>query len=64
MNAALVIQLVLSLIDRAAAISALLTKAKSENRDVSDDELNALFANDDAAKAALDAAIAAARSKP
>ncbi len=62
MNAALLVQLLLGLVGQAGQIKSLLDTAKAENRDVSDAELNALFANDDAAKAALDAAIAAARA--
>lgn len=61
MNAVLLVQLLLGLVGQAGQIKALLDTAKAENRDVSDAELNALFANDDAAKAALDAAIKAAR---
>jgi len=60
----LAIQLLLGLVDRAAAISALLTTAKAENRDVTQAELDALVAADDVAKAALDAAIKAARAAP
>jgi S-adenosylhomocysteine hydrolase len=41
----------------ASQISALLATAKAENRDVTMEELNGLAAQDDVAKAALDAAI-------
>jgi hypothetical protein len=41
----------------ASQISALLATAKAENRDVTMEELNGLAAADDAARAALDAAI-------
>lgn len=63
-NIAVLMQILLPLLDRASAIAGLLKTAQSENRDVTDAELDALFANDDAAKAALDAAIKAARSQP
>ena len=62
MNADLAITLLLSLIDRAATISALIAKAKSEGRDISTIELAALAAADDAAKVRLDAAIKASFS--
>ena len=61
MNAALAIQLLLGLLDRATAIGALLKQAEDEGRDISDAELDALAAADDQARAALVAAIAAAR---
>lgn len=57
MNAALLVDLLLGLLDRAAAIGGLLTKAKAEGRDVTSAELDALFAEDATAKAALQAAI-------
>lgn len=60
-NAAILVDLLLGLVDRASAISALLSKAKSEGRDVTEDELNGLAAADDVAKANLDAAIKKAR---
>jgi hypothetical protein len=41
----------------AQQVSALLATAKAENRDVTMEELNGLAAGDDAARAALDAAI-------
>lgn len=41
----------------AQQVSSLLATAKAENRDVTMEELNGLAAADDAAKAALDAAI-------
>ena len=44
----------------AAGVSALIAKANAEKREVSLDELNQLAANDDAKRAALDAAIAKA----
>lgn len=56
-NIALLMQILLPLLDRASTISALLNKANAEGRDVSDAEIDAAFADDNAAKAALDAAI-------
>lgn len=57
MNAAVLVELLLGLLDRAAAIGGLLTKAKAEGRDVTSAELDTLFAEDATAKAALQAAI-------
>ena len=61
MNAAIVVQLLLGLLDRASAIGALLSKAQGEGRDITDAELDALSGEYDAAKAKLLADIAAAR---
>jgi uncharacterized protein YggE len=55
--------LLLGLLDRAVAWGALIRKAQSEGRDITAAELDTLAAEDDAAKAALDAAIAKARSE-
>ena len=60
-NVAILMQILLPLLDRAGAITSLLSKAHSEGRDVTSAELDSLFAADDQAKAALDAAIKAAR---
>jgi hypothetical protein len=60
-NAAVAVDLLLGLLDRASAIGTLLAKANTEGRDVTDAELDALAAGDDAARAALDAAIKKAR---
>lgn len=60
MNAAALVTLLLGLLDRAAAIGVLLSKANAEGRDVTDAELDALGASDDAARARLQAAIDAA----
>lgn len=57
MNAAVLVDLLLGLLDRAAAIGGLLSKAKAEGRDITTAELDALFADDATAKAALQAAI-------
>lgn len=43
-------------------VSALISKAQAEGRDITDAELNAIEATDDAARAALVAAIAKARA--
>jgi hypothetical protein len=52
--------LLLQFTEQAAAMSRLLNTAHAEGRDVTREELDALFAGDDAARARLDAAIAAA----
>jgi hypothetical protein len=59
-NALALIALLLQYSDKITQIGALLTKANTEGRDVSDTELDALFADDDAAKARFDALIKAA----
>lgn len=59
---AVALDLLFGLLDRASAIGALLTKAKGEGRDITDAELDALAAEDDAARAALVAAIAKRRA--
>jgi hypothetical protein len=51
--------LLLQYTDKLQAIGALLAKAHAENRDVSNVELDDLFGDDDAARVAFDAAIAA-----
>jgi hypothetical protein len=61
-NAALAIELILGLLDRASAIGALISRAQAEGRDVTDAELDSLAAGDDAAKIALASAIAKARA--
>ena len=60
-NAAIAINLILGLLDRAQAIGGLISKAQAEGRDITDAELDGLAATDDAAKIALAAAIAKAR---
>lgn len=59
----LALQVLDQLLARAGTISALITKAQTEKRDITEAELDALAAEDDAARARLTAAIAAARSK-
>ena len=58
-NAMILVQLLLQYSDKLAAVGKMLGTAQSEGRDVTDAELNSLFAGDDAARAALDAAIKA-----
>lgn len=58
----LITSMLLSALDRAAAIGATLKKAQEEGRDVTEAELDAAQAADDAAAAALDAAIAKAKA--
>lgn len=60
-NIILAVQLLTTLFERGAAIAALMNKAQAEKRDITSAELDALAAQDDAAKAKLDAAIKAAR---
>ena len=60
-NALALIALLLQYSDKITQIGTLLTTAHAEGRDVSSAELDTLFADDDAARAALDAAIAAAK---
>ena len=63
MDAALV-TLLLGLVDRAAAAGALLAKTRAEGRQPTAEELDGLFAEDDAARAKLQAAIELAKSTP
>lgn len=63
-NAAIAVDLILGLIDRAQAIGGLIAKAQAEGRDITDAELDGLAAGDDAARIALTAAIARARTNP
>lgn len=57
MNALLVTQLLTQALAQAQQFNALLVRAHSEGRDVSDTELDGLVANDDSAKARLQALI-------
>lgn len=52
--------LLLQYSDKIAAVTGLLSKAQTEGRDVTEAELDTLFAGDDAARDRLTAAIAAA----
>lgn len=60
-NAIILTNLLIDLATRAAAAGALIRRAQSEGRDITDAELDQLVAADDAKKAELDAAIARAR---
>ena len=60
MGAEVAITLILGLLDRATQISQLLKTAQSEGRDITAAELQGLRDADDAARAALEKAIAAA----
>lgn len=57
MNAALAVQLLIQLLGQADQIAKLLQLAKSEGRDVTGAELDALVGQDEAAKKALQDAI-------
>ena len=61
MEADVAIQLLLGLINRAASWGAVITKAQSEGRELTEEEVDTFAAADDAAKAALEAAIRKAR---
>lgn len=62
MNGLALSNLLLGLLDRAAQIQTLLVKTRAEGRDPTDEELDALFADDAAARAALQAEIDRQRS--
>ena len=62
-GAELALQLLFGLIDRAAAISALLAKAQAEGRDILPSELDALAYADDLARSELIVAIARRRAQ-
>jgi hypothetical protein len=59
----LALQIILGLVDRAAAYSAALAKAKAEGRDISDAEILALAQDDDVARAEQVRAIARRRAQ-
>jgi hypothetical protein len=61
MNSSALVTLLLGLIDRAATISAVIQKARSENRDVTAAELDSLVVEDMVARQKLVNAIAAAK---
>lgn len=61
-GAALALQIIMGLLDRAGAIATLINAAQKENRDITPAELDGLAAADDAARAELAAAIAKARN--
>jgi len=60
-NASVVVSLLLGALSNANELGTLLAKVHAENRDVTSAELDALFADDDVAKARLQAAIDRAR---
>lgn len=61
-NAIALLALLLQYSDKVTQIGNLIRTAQTENRDVTDAELDALFAEDDAARAALQAQIDAAKA--
>lgn len=61
-GAALALNLLFGLLDRASAIQGLFSKAQAEGRDITSAELDALVADDEAARTQLQADIAAARA--
>lgn len=63
MGAAEAVMLLLGLLDRAAAWAAVIAKAQAEGRALTEEEVDSFVAADDAAKAALEAAIAKARGQ-
>lgn len=62
-GAAAAIEIAFQLLDRGMAYMALINKARAENRDVTDAELDAEAAKDDSARAALQAAIVKAKGE-
>jgi hypothetical protein len=63
MNAAAGIEILLSLLDRAATWGAVVQKARMENRAITEAEIDAFFAADDAADKRLADAIARAKAE-
>lgn len=61
-NAAVAVSLILGLLDRATAIGTLLQRAQTEGRDVTDEEIDQLVADDDRAREEGRAAREKARS--
>jgi len=61
MNAATAVTLLVELLKQASAISSLVQRAQSENRDLTPAELDAVAERDDEARASLVAAIAKAK---
>ncbi len=62
-NVDVLLSLLLSLANQMGPISALISKANGEGRDISDEELDALFLEDDVARQRLVDALAAAKAK-
>jgi hypothetical protein len=63
MEAALAIQLLLALLDRAAAWGAVIAKAQAEGRDLTEEEVDAFADADSVAQAMQENAIAKARAE-
>ena len=61
-NIDLLLSLLIALATHAGEISAVITKAKGENRDITNEELQAVFDADQLARAKLTVAIAAAKA--
>jgi len=61
MNSVTALQLLFMWLDRAQAIGALISKAQESGRDITDEELDALVADDDAARKVLAEEITKAR---
>ena len=61
-NAAILVDMLLSMALKGAEVATLLQKTRAENREPTDAEIDAFFASDDAARAALQAKIDAARA--
>ena len=63
MNTLTAIQILMQLLNQAAAFGTLIAKARAENRDITEDELSGLATGDDLARAALEKAIVDAKAK-
>jgi hypothetical protein len=59
----LLLTLMIQMLNRAGEFAALITKARSEGRDVTEAELDALAANDDLMRAELQQAINEAKAR-
>ena len=62
-NTLMALTIIDSLLARAAAVNGTILTARKEGRDVSEEELNRARAEDDTARAALEAAIAKAKAE-
>lgn len=62
-NSALILELLILFTSRLQSLQLLLQKAQAEGRDISKEELDSLVAEDDTARAELDAAIARAEAE-
>lgn len=63
-GAALALNVIFGLLDRAAAISELIKTAQAEGRDITQAELDTLVSEDEVARAALVEAISRRKSAP